>query len=522
MNENTATTDAFPSPSAAMAPSGSATTAAGPAAFAILKPLEPKHLEAIEARGLDPELLETLGVGASGKLPGDCIGIPFFDNGVRVATKYRTLTGDKRFTQDAGGRQIFWNLDCLRDDTLANEPLIIAEGELDAMAALQAGFPRSISVPCGAPSATIEGNGPKYAFIDEAEPLLRDCREIILAVDGDGPGANLLHDLSIRLGRHRCKWVQYPRECKDLNDALRRYGARGVQETIRRAQWLKVDGVYRLSELPPVDPPKAHDIGIVGLWEHYRIRRGDFCVVTGLPGHGKSSLVNEICCRMAQNHRWNTVFASFEQSPQVDHRRALRSYYAQKLEKVMTADERARADEWIDRHFAFIVPGEDDDVTLDWVLERAAASIIRYEASIVVIDPWNEMDHTRPPDMSLTEYVGFAIKQFRRLAKKYNVHLIVVAHPAKMTRSKDGKYPVPGLYDISDSAHWSNKADIGIVVHREDLVKNHETAIRIVKSRYHGAIGRPGEITGIWNEETTRYTITDFSHAAQYGTGAQA
>jgi twinkle protein len=101
----------------------------------------------------------------------------------------------------------------------------------------------------------------------------------------------------------------------------------------------------------------------------------------------------------------------------------------------------------------------------------------------VVIDPWNEMDHTRPPDMTLTEYVGYAIKQFRKLAKKYKVYLIVVAHPSKMLRGQGGKYPVPGLYDISDSAHWSNKADIGIVVHREDLIASKETKIRVVKSR---------------------------------------
>jgi twinkle protein len=110
--------------------------------------------------------------------------------------------------------------------------------------------------------------------------------------------------------------------------------------------------------------------------------------------------------------------------------------------------------------------------------------------------------------MSLTEYVGFAIKQFRKLARKYRVHLIVAAHPAKMRRGTDGKIPVPGLYDISDSAHWANKADVGIVVHRESF-SDPETAISVVKSRYHNAIGRPGTILGAWNEERTRYTITD-------------
>src|SRR3954470_24184584 len=100
---NTPMNAASASPSMPTEQSGSAITAAGPAASAILQPFSERHIAAIVARGLEPELLVKLGVGASSKLPGDCcIGIPFLDGGVRVATKYRTLTGDKQFTQDAG------------------------------------------------------------------------------------------------------------------------------------------------------------------------------------------------------------------------------------------------------------------------------------------------------------------------------------------------------------------------------------------------------------------------------------
>jgi twinkle protein len=161
----------------------------------------------------------------------------------------------------------------------------------------------------------------------------------------------------------------------------------------------------------------------------------------------------------------------------------------------MTMFELDAADRWIDRHFAFVVAGEDDETTLLWVLEKVSAAILRFEASLVVIDPWNEMDHARPRDMTTTEYVGFALRQFKRLAQRHAVHVIVVAHPAKMQRGKDGKYPFPSLYDISDSAHWSNKADIGVVVHRASLLDAKETTIRVAKSRYGSEIGIPGEIT---------------------------
>ncbi len=157
--------------------------------------------------------------------------------------------------------------------------------------------------------------------------------------------------------------------------------------------------------------------------------------------------------------------------------------------------------------------GEVEETSLAWVLEKIAAADFRYEATLVIVDPWNEMDHARSADMTTT-CVGFTIRQPRKLAKKQGVHVIVVAHPAKLQRGRDGKYPVPGLYNISDSAHWSNKADIGIVVRRDNLLDDPETAIRVVKSRYHSAIGTPGEIKAVWDEGRTRYTISGYATGA--------
>ncbi len=468
--------------------------------------LSAKHAALLEERGIDPELAVRHGVTSSDRLDGDCIKIPYLKGGVEVNAKYRTLGAEKRFSQEAGGVKCFWNYDVLTDATLADQPLLVTEGELDAMVALQAGFPRTVSVPDGAPAQEIGENAEsvKYSYIDDALPVLRDVREIILCTDGDGPGANLLNDLALRLGKARCKWVKYPKGCKDLNDALRTYGERGVKETIARAQFMKVDGVYRMSALPPLRPATPIEIGIPGLERHYRIRLGDFCVITGIPGHGKSTFIDEVCGRMALHPAWGTAFASFERRPQIDHRRNLRTFFNGKRVIDQTEAEIEKADAWIDQRFSFIVPSEDDDVTLAWVLERAAAAIIQHGAKIVVIDPWNEMDHIRPPDMSLTEYTGFGIKQFRKLAKKYDVHVIVAAHPTKQRKGDDGVIQMPSLYDISDSAHWYNKADVGVVIHRLDKTR---TVIRVAKSRYHDEIGEPGELVAHFVPERARYQV---------------
>lgn len=478
------------------------------------KILSPAHAEAVEARGIDMEVATKAGLWSE----GDALVFPFFREGRIVNRKFRTKIvpgADKgRLWQDKGGQQIFWNEDVLRDDSLTGRPLIITEGEFDALAAIQAGFLRTVSVPAGAPDQPVplEHEGPKYDFLTQARDLLRieRCAEIILAVDNDEKGAFLLHDLSVRLGRFRCKYVVYPRDpkdpdrrLKDLNDVAIAYGSRGVVETINRAQWLKVDGVFRMSELPPVPPAVSYDIGFDVLRAHYKVRLGDFAVVTGIPSMGKTSWVNDLCCRLAWQHGLNVAFASFEQSPQRDHKRNLRTWFNKKLVSQQTHEELARADEWIDDRFTFIVPSEDDDVTLEWFLDRAEAAVVQHAVEVIVVDPWNEMDHNRAQGESLTEYVGRAIKTFKRFARKFQIHLIVVAHPSKQLKDADGNYRVPTLYDISDSSHWYNKADIGIVVHRDE----NKTIIRVAKSRYHDEIGTPGEVCATFIPECRRFDI---------------
>ena len=454
--------------------------------------LTTKALELLEQRGLDAETLTKFGVRSIDEKNGGevWIEIPYLVGGELVNRKRRSIEGSKKFYQDSGSRKCFWNFDILTDASLRDEPLIITEGELDALAAIQAGFVRTVSIPNGAPSVEI-GDKPSdfYSYLDDAMPLFADVREIIIAADADEAGVRVLNDLGLRLGRPRCKWLEYPqrrdgsRRCKDLNEVLVEYGERGLIQTIKRARWAKADGVYRLSELPPLPHEPAVKVGFPGFDNHFAMRRGDFTVVTGVPSHGKTSFINDLACRMARNHGWRAAFASFEQVPQTDHAKNLIAWHG-------GMDAEARC--WIDEHFRFVVPSEDDTPDLTWVMECFAMAVIQHECDLLICDPWNELSHRRPPDMTLTEYTGFAIKEFKRLARKYRVHVMVAAHPAKMKR-ENGVYLPPSLYDISDSQHWANKADVGITVHRPDKTKN-ETEIHVTKVRYQNEIGEPGSV----------------------------
>lgn len=472
--------------------------------------LSTRHGELLEARGLDIELLDRLGVSSSDRLGPDTIRIPYYRGDRIVGVKYRTIAGEKRFLQESGSEQILYNRNCLTDPAMEHMPIIVTEGEVDCWSALQSGFDRCVSVPAGAPQTEVgDRASAKYGFIRDM-PAIAASAEIILAVDTDDPGSALRADLALRLGSQRCRWVKYPQGCKDLNDALQRYGQRGVVEAIHRAQWL-VGNVYRMSDIPPLAPAMPYDSGFPGLSDHYRLRLGDFCVVSGVPGMGKTTFVNDLVCRMVVSHGWPACFASFEQMPQIDHRRALRTWHGGGPIKDLDAETVAVADRWIDENFSFVVPDETSYPTIPWVLDRFAAAALRYGTRLFVLDPWNELEHDRPPGLSLTEHVGTALRDLKAFARKYEAHLIVVAHPAKLRR-ENGQYPTPTLYDISDSAHWANKADVGIIVHRKS---EDETIVKIAKSRYHDQIGKPGDVSVryVWQ----RATYEAFSPQPTYG-----
>ncbi len=122
-----------------------------------------------------------------------------------------------------------------------------------------------------------------------------------------------------------------------------------------------------------------------------------------------------------------------------------------------------------------------------------------------MIDPYNEIEHKRPVAMTETEYVSEMLGKVKRFAQNHDVHVWFVAHPGKLPRDRDGKRGIPGLYDISGSANWVNKADIGVVVHRDPAEKPPTTEIHIRKIRFR-AVGQLGTVKLAWDKKTGRYS----------------
>lgn len=492
-----------------------------------------KHLEWLESRSISVEAATNMGLysakrGTTGVEPdenGSILVYPYFENGVEVNAKYRAP--GKRFWQMQGGKKVFWNRDILQDPSVLDgtHPLVITEGEMDALAVISAGYPFVVSVPDGAPPArNAQGqlidvpdstydidpdDDDKYQFILNDWEYLSKAKSIIIATDSDEPGMRLSKELVRRLDRIRCKFITYPKACKDLNEVLMSEGEKAVRDLIVSAKPFPVSGVYSFNDLPDEAPINTVTTGWSGLDQNLMPYTPAFMVVTGFPGHGKSTWTVQLATQLALYHGWNVGIASFEMRIKPYVTNQITNTFIRKRMDAATPDARLSPDVFLQRRFCFIAPDPEEDIDhdLDWLLDRMTTAVIRHGMRVCIIDPWNEIDHRRERDESITEYVGRAIRKLKVFAKRYDLLVIVVAHPDKSARNRDAEDI--GLGDISDSAHWSNKADIGVTVGRiGDPAVSTSTGIYIKKIRYQPDAGVLGDFVLQYDRERRIFVET--------------
>ncbi len=427
----------------------------------------------LRARKIDPAKAAALGLHSEGRGGGEAIAIPYFRGETLVTQKYRRIDLPKgeagSFSQDPGKREkLVFNENALTQPNLTG-PIVITEGEFDAVVAIQCGFHRAVSVPDGAPNDKVDpdDDGAKWTYVPGLIDKLRGQNDIILAVDGDQNGANLLDYLAARIGKARCKFVAYPDGCKDLNDVLVKHGPAGVARCLVAAKYIHVPGVMKMRDMPPAPELEVVRASLSDDFDRtIGICRGHLSVWTGVPSHGKSALVRAITVELARRRGWKAAVASFEDEVTLDYRRAIGSYLTGRPADAIEGDQWRKVDDWIDSNLTFIV--EDEDVasmSLEWLIECMATCVLRHNADFLVIDPWNKIDHARPFGMNEHEYIGQALNELKRFARRFRVHVAIVAHPKKID-ARDNEVRAPGGYDISGSANWFNMPDLGVTVFR--------------------------------------------------------
>jgi twinkle protein len=465
-----------------------------------------------ETRGISPDVLErnriTKGTAYFPQVEEErgCVLFPYYRGEEVVNIKYRTR--DKLFRMAAGAERILYGV-----NDIDPKVLVWVEGEIDKLSIEMAGVRSCVSVPDGAPAADSKSYSNKFDFL--SEPILETVAMHIIAVDSDGPGVRLQEELIRRLGREKCQVVAWPNDCKDANEVLLTHGVDVLAECLGNARPVPVEGTYRVSDLlESLFNDYDHGVkkGESTQWaemdETYRVMPGEWTLVTGIPGHGKSEWLDALALNLAKHQGWNFAIFSPENQPLETHMEKLAEKVVGKpfeygRRNRMSRSEAAEAFEFIDDHFTFMLP---EYPTVDTLLERARQLVIQRGIRGFIIDPWNEINPSRDGGVSETDYISQALTKIRTFARANQVHVWLVAHPTKLQKDRNtGAYPVPTPYDVSGSAHWRNKADNCITVFRDVSDENTAVQIHVQKIRKK-ANGRVGMIEFNYDRDSGRYT----------------
>lgn len=446
------------------------------------------------------------------------MAFPYYRGEELINCKYRDR--EKNFRMETGAELILYGL-----NDIAPERCVIVEGEIDKLSVEVAGITSCVSVPNGAPPESAKDYASKFVFLESAEETLANVREWIIAVDNDAPGKRLEDELARRLGRAKCKRVVWPGDCKDANDVLRSFGADVLRECIDNATPFPLAGVFdvldsgsRVRHLRENGWERGVSTGWDEIDRYYTVRPGEMTVITGIPSSGKSNWLDALVVNLAGEHGWRFAMFSPENQPIEDHMARIMEKYARTPffagpTERMGETQFQNSMQWAHDHFTWVLPDDDREWTVDNVLEIAKQLIFRKGIRGFVIDPWNELESSRPHGMNETDYIGISLKRMRQFARHHGIHLFVVAHPAKLIREKNGDYPIPTLYDIAGSAHWRNKADNGICVWRDFHDESACVEVHVQKIRFR-QIGRVGVAKLRYLKPTASYRELSFGERA--------
>lgn len=415
----------------------------------------------------------------------------YFRDGELINVKYR-IAGEKDFKLSKDAELILYNL----DSTKGQDYVVIVEGEMDCLSVSQCGWKSVVSVPNGASTGT-----QRLDYLDNCHQIFDGKKFIVIMTDNDAPGMNLRDELARRIGYDRCFKVNYPKDCKDANDILMKYGAATLNETIDAYIDFPIEGIITMNDVFSDAWNYYHDgypqgikVGIENFDEHVSFMGGQYTTITGIPGSGKSEFADYIMVNAAIKHSWKFGVCSFENQPVALHvtklieKKAGRSFaWRENPYDRLTPQEFKESTDFIEEHFFFININQVD-VTLDGILAKAKELVIKKGIKALLIDPWNYIEHKQEKGQTETQYISLCLTAIKAFCLTYGVHIFLIAHPTKIAK-ENGKYVVPTLYSISGSAHFFNKTDNGITLYRDFTTNIVDVHIQKVRYSWLGKIG---------------------------------
>ena len=362
--------------------------------------------------------------------------------------------------KDADTMPLLFNMNRVNVDA----PLLVCEGEIDCLAAIEAGWSNSVSVPFGANN---------YNWIEENFDWLEQFESIIICADNDEAGTKMQKECVFRLGSWKTKFIEIPRihtnpdgtkvALKDLNEVLYYKGKQAVLELIANAKDSPVDSVSDFADITNIDLDAIDGVptGIASLDKRLmKLFYGSFNIVTGVNGSGKSSFLSSIICNSIDNGQnaflYSGELPNFQSKNWINYilagQRHVNQYQSNGATYWKVTKE---AQDGINKYYKgrLFIYKDGYDHKVDSLLKAMEDTTRKYGVKLHIIDnltsvnlECNDNNKYQRQEEFVTRLIDFA--------KKYNVTVCLVVHPHKIeTMRRLTKMDIQGISAIIDLAH---------------------------------------------------------------------
>lgn len=421
------------------------------------RPLKVKEqaVRYLERRGISREVTERYHI-TTRRDHERVLVFPFYDeNRVLRFVKYRKTDFDRERDRnkewcEKDTMPILFGIDQCRDF----DCLVITEGQIDSLSLAQAGIPNAVSVPNGAKG---------FTWIENCWDWVSKFPEVVVFGDCEKGKITLVDELSRRL---RCKLrVVRPEDYlgeKDANAILQKYGPEAVRQAVNNAQVLPVSHIKRLADVEAVDLNRLPKI-TTGIAHLDRIINGLYfgqvILLTGKRGEGKSTFMGMVIAEAINQgykvlaysgelpdyhfKRWIDLQIAGPQNVVTNYNRYSDPEYS------LSAETVDRINHWYyDQAYLYdnnALEGDEYESLLDTVEK----SIQRYGINLVCIDNLMTAIDIYSAESQYIQQSQF-VRSLKQIAVRYNVAVLLVAHPRKTQGEVSDNDMVSGSSDITN------------------------------------------------------------------------
>lgn len=395
--------------------------------------------------------------------------------------------------------------------------LIITEGQIDSLSVAECEIENAVSVPTGATG---------FTWLANCWDWIIKFREVVVFGDNEHGKITLADTLRARLPQ-TVKVVQrkdYLGE-KDANAILLKYGKAAVVRAVDGAEIPKLENVKDLSTVQTVDINALPKIktNIPGIDRVIGgLVMGQVVLLTGKRGNGKSTFMSQLVCE-ALDQGENVFIYSGEladyhfkrwidfQLAGTDYIKSIQNVYGD-FEYTISDNVARKISDWY-KGRAFIYDNNwipDDGGEFESLPETIEKVIKQYGVRLVCIDNlMTAMETVQENDQLYLAQSNF-VGKLKKIAVKYDVVVILVAHPRKTKLEFDND-------DVAGSADITNKADVVMSYQRVENDDSCDSTLSITKNRLFGKYANKENAIKLFYSEKTKRIFPYGQYPRHYG-----